>query len=95
MNAITDKELAEFNGVEATVYEVAQAIQRHEEAFDDDDLSVISQEQSKEIIEALKDGDLCEVGHIYSMCRKQIIADRASISVYGRVGVITSSMVKS
>ena len=93
MNAVTNAELDTFYGVEATQYERTQAINKHVFAFDDDDLMNIVSEKFEAIHDALKDGDLLEVGHIIQQERRELIASRASHAVYGRGGVITSSMV--
>ena len=78
---------------EATQYEITQAINKHVFAFDADDCQTIVGENFEDINNALKDGDPLDVGQIIQIARRQLIADRASIAVYGRVGVITADMV--
>lgn len=94
MNAVTNAELETFYGVEATQYEITQAINKHVFAFDADDLQTIVGEIFDALNAALKDGDLLEVGHIIQRERRSLIASRASIAVYGRAGVITADMVQ-
>lgn len=94
MNAVTNAELETFYGVEATQYEITQAINKHVFAFEADDLWLIVSEHFDAINDALKDGDLLEVGRIIQEQRRAMIASCASHAVYGRGGVITAQMVQ-
>jgi len=93
MNAVTNAELDAFYGVPATQFEITQAINKHVFAFDSDDMQQIVIESFDDINRALLDGDEMEAGRIIQVRRRALIAQRASMSVYGKPDVITADQV--
>lgn len=91
---VTDKELDQFYGVEATEIEVAQTIGAAAAEFDAGELADVAYINFEQIAEAVANGDIIGVGLIVVNARKQRIADMTSTALYGRVGVIDHKTVK-
>jgi hypothetical protein len=89
---VTDKELDQFYGVEATEIEIAQTIGAASTEFAAGEMADIAYENFEAIADAGDDAEA--VGRIIIMARKQWIADCASRAIYGRVGVINPNEVK-
>lgn len=92
--AVTDKELDQFYGVEATEIEIAQTIGAAAAEFDAGELADVTYINFEQIAEAVANGDVMGVGLIVVNARKQRIADMTSMALYGRVGVIDPKIVK-
>jgi hypothetical protein len=88
----TDKELDQFYGTEATEIEIAQTIGAASTEFDAGELAEVAFTHFEAIAEVGSDAEA--VGKIIIQARKQWIADRASIAVYGRTGMIQPNEVK-
>lgn len=91
---VTDKELDQFYGVEATEIEIAQTIGDAAAEFDAGEMADVTYINFEQIAEAVANGDIIGVGLIVVNARKQRIADMASTAIYGRVGVIDPKDVK-
>lgn len=91
---VTDKELDQFYGVEATEIEIAQTIGAAAAEFDAGELADVTYINFEQIAEAASNGDVMGVGLIVVNARKQRIADMASTAIYRRVGVIDPKHVK-
>lgn len=79
---------------EATQYEISQAINKHVFAFDLCDLEMIVGENFSAINDALKDGDLLQVGQIIQDARRTLIARLVNDSLYpAGTNYITAAMV--
>lgn len=91
---VTDKELDQFYGVEATEIEIAQTIGAAAAEFDAGELADVTYINFEQIAEAVANGDVMGVGLIVVNARKQRIADMTSTALYGRVGVIDPKDVK-
>ena len=94
MNAVTDKELDAFYGVEATEQEIKDAIERQTKAIDADDLTEIVHANTNGLVAAILDKDAIDFMATFRVALRQLVADRASIEIYGRHGVITYEQVK-
>lgn len=90
----TDAELDEFYGVPPTQAEINEAIGRHTRAFDKDDLVDIVYEEGDRLLKCFESKNWDIAGMILSNRRKQVIADRASYSLYGKRGLIKPSQVE-
>jgi hypothetical protein len=91
----TDTELDQFYGVPVDQFEISEVIGRHAARFDACDYGDIAATFADAINDAIRDGDLLEVGRIIAEARKQRIADLASRELYQRVGVIKKEQVVS
>jgi hypothetical protein len=91
MNAVTDKELDAFYGVEATPYEIAHACTKAVRALDIDDFNDVIAENVEQFKCAMSDGNTGELYALFASYLKDTAARRASMDVYGRVGVITAA----
>ena len=92
----TDKELDQFYGREVTQAEINDAIARHADAFDADDLAEIVAENSAALLAMLSrssDWYLMGVEKLIGDARRETIARRASIELYGKPGIIKASQV--
>jgi len=91
---VTDKELDQFYGVEATEIEIAQTIGAAAAEFDAGELADIAYINFERIAEEIANGHAANIGDIIIQARKRRIADMASMAIYGRVGVIDTKHVK-
>lgn len=92
--SVTDKELDQFYGVEATEIEIAQTIGAAAAEFDAGELADVAYINFERIAEEIANGHAANIGDIIMLARKQRIADMASTALYGRVGVIDPKTVK-
>lgn len=84
MNAVTNKELDAFYGVELSMDDWTDARERKTAAYDKDDLIEVAYEQDKAILSALAANDFVAVGQIFAIARSNTIARRVSIELTGR-----------
>jgi len=89
---VTNAELNQFYGKEATEIEIAQTIGAASTEFGPGELADVAYEHFEAIAEVGSDAEA--VGRIVIKFRKQWIADRASMALYGRHGVIQPHEVK-
>lgn len=90
----TDRELDQFYGKTETDADFIQILNRYKRAIDADDLQDIANANSLAILCALQDGDLAEIGNIFNVAYKQMIAGRVSYELYGVVGKISAKDVQ-
>lgn len=90
----TDAELDGFYGVAPTQAEINSAIGRHAAAFDNDDLADILFEHGDKILIDLANSYSWSVGDRIYEARKETIARRASIELYGKPDVIKPFQVE-
>lgn len=88
---VTDEEL----GRPVTPYERMDAIRRQSEAFDKDDLMDVLYEHGASLIDVMKEHDYTLIGAFMCYKRKETIARRASMELYGKPDVIKASEVVS
>ena len=93
MNAITKAEENAFYGVEATEQEIKDAIERQTKAIDADDLTEICHANANGLVAAILDKDAIDFMATFRVALRQLVADRASIEIYGHHGVITYAQV--
>lgn len=91
---VTDKELDQFYGVEATEIEIAQTIGAAAAEFDAGELADVTYINFERIAEEIANGHAENIGNIIIQARKQRIADMTSTALFGRVGVIDPKIVK-
>jgi len=91
---VTDKEIDQFHGVEATEIEIAQTIGAAAAEFDAGELADVTYINFERIAEEIANGHAEKIGNIIIQARKRRIADMASMAIYGRVGVIDTKHVK-
>jgi len=89
---VSDKELDQFYGKEATEIEIAQTIGAAAAEFGPGELADVAYEQFEAIADVL--GDAEAVGRIVIQFRKQWIADHASRAIFGKIGMIKPEEVK-
>lgn len=90
----TDAELDSFYGVPATQAEIEEAIKRQSAAFDKDDLLDILYEHGDKILADLANAYTWSVGDRIYQVRKETIARRTSMELYGKPGIIKPSQVE-
>jgi len=90
---VTDKELDQFYGREVTESEIRDAIARQAAAFDANDLTEVVAENAVLILAYLQGEYFEDIGRAIDRQKRETIARRASIELYGRVGVIQASQV--
>lgn len=90
----TDRELDQFYGKTETEAGFRETVRRQKAAIDADDLQDIVSAKSLAIFCALQDGDLAEIGNIFNVAYKQMIAGRVSYELYGVVGKISAKDVQ-
>lgn len=86
---VTDEEL----GRPVTESERMDAIRRQSEAFDKDDLMDVLYEHGDRLLSDLASGFPWSVGDRIMQVRKETIARRASMELYGKPDVIKASEV--
>lgn len=86
-NPATDKELDGFYGEPPTQAEINEVILRQKRAIDASDVTEISMDRYEEILISLECHDFL-VGRIFLRERNKLIANRASIELFGKVGFI-------
>lgn len=91
---VTDAELEAFYGKPVTESEILWAIERHALAFDADDLAEVVAEIAGFILPDLRNGFACSVGDLIQEARRETIARRVSIELYGKPDVIDAREVK-
>jgi hypothetical protein len=91
MNAVTNAELDAFYGKEATQYEIAHACTKAVRALDADDFADVIHANVNQFKAAISDGNTGELYALFASVLKDTAARRASMDVYGRVGVITAA----
>ena len=91
----TDAELEQFYGRPVTQPQINEAVGRHAAAFDKDDLMDVLYEHGDRIISCLAHGNFDIAGVILANRRKETIARRASMELYGKPDVIKASEVVS
>ena len=84
MNAVTNKELDAFYGVELSMDDWTDARERQTAAYDQDDLMEVAYENDKAILAALAANDFAKVGQIFAIARANTIARRVSIELTGK-----------
>lgn len=92
---VTDAELDAFYGRHVTEYERMDAVRRQSEAFDKDDLMDVLYEHGDAILADIACGYSWSVGDRITQARKETIARRASMELYGKPDVIKTSEVTS
>ena len=85
---VTDAELDSFYGISPTQYEVNQAIITATRGFDCDDLSDIAMSFGPDLLADLADGNVHNFFSAFKQERAKMIANRASIELFGKTGVI-------
>ena len=90
-----DSELDQFWGKEPTQPEINDAVGRHAAAFDELDIGEIAVEHGSTINRLLSVQSYEVCGMMLDEWRKQVIARRASMELYGNPDVIKSSEVVS
>lgn len=91
---LTTKEENQFYGTPPIPGEVEAAIERHAKAFDSDDLEMIAFDNGEEILAALRaNSGLSIIGYTLQESAKQLIADRVSIELFGKHGMVKASEV--
>lgn len=88
---VTDEEL----GSPVTQSEINEAVGRHVNAFDKDDLMDVLYEHGDELIALLNRNDFWATGLFIWNCQRETIARRASMELYGKPDVIKASEVTS
>ena len=83
MQPATDKELAQFWGVEVTQYDRNRAIANSKSSYDAEQLSNDAYDCFEAINAALQDGDEMEAGFLLQAARQATIARVASRVAYG------------
>lgn len=91
---VTDAELEAFYGKPVTESEILCAIERHARAFDADDLAEVVAEQEDSILQDLRNGFAWSIGDRIKEARRETIARRVSIELYGKPDVIKAWEVK-
>lgn len=92
---VTDAELDQFYGSEASQDEVDVAIARHVKALDAEDIGIIACDNADYILNAIRGNEgLSVVGYVLQQNAKKLIADRVSIELFGRHGYVKSDEVK-
>jgi len=92
---VTDAELEQFYGRPVTQPEINEAVGRHAAAFDKDDLMDVLYEHGDVIIHFLVRDDFASAGILMQRFRRETIARRASMELYGKPDVIKASEVVS
>ena len=90
---VTDAELDAFYGRHVTEYERMDAVRKQAKAFDKDDLMDVLYEHGDRILSDLANGLDWNVGDRTMQVRKETIARRASMELYGKPDVIKPSEV--
>ncbi len=91
----TDAELERIYGTPVTEYERMDAIRRQSEAFDKDDLMDVLYEHGERLLADIANGFAWSVGDRIIEARKETIARRASMELYGKPDVIKASEIQS
>lgn len=89
----TNAELERMYGTPVTEYERIDAIRRHSEAFDKDDLMDVLYEHGDAILADIGCGYVGWIGERINQARKETIARRASMELYGKHDVIKASEI--
>lgn len=90
---VTDAELDSFYGRPVTESERIDAIRRQSEAFDKDDLMDVLYEHGDAILADIACGYVGWIGERINQSRKETIARRASMELFGKSDVIKASEV--
>jgi len=89
----SNAELGEFYGREVTKAEIDEAIERQARAFDADDLTEVVAENAVLILAYLQGEYFEDIGRAIDRQKRETIARRASIELYGKPDVIKPSEV--